>query len=201
MRPNLHERHCWIFDLDGTLTVPVHDFDAIRRELGLAPGLPILEQLEALPVARAEALHRQLEEIELELARNGRAWPGVADLLGALRNRGARLGILTRNLKSLAEITLNEAGLGGFFAPEDVLGRTDAAPKPSPRGIALLLDRWGASSEDAVMIGDYLFDLQAGRAAGVATVLLDPKGDLPWHHLADRVVHRLDTSLLESPTT
>jgi len=31
-------RRCWIFDLDGTLTVPVHDFPAIRSALGMAEG-------------------------------------------------------------------------------------------------------------------------------------------------------------------
>ena len=35
----------WIFDLDGTLTLPAHDFDRIRAELGLRPVWPILEQL------------------------------------------------------------------------------------------------------------------------------------------------------------
>lgn len=200
MRPNPAARDAWIFDLDGTLTVPVHDFDAIRRQLGLAPGLPILEQLDALPGERAAALHEMLEAIELGLAHDARAWPGVAELLRTLRDRDARLGVLTRNLGRLAEITLKVAGLGGLFHPEDVLGRTDAAPKPSPEGIALLLDRWGASPEDAVMVGDYLFDLQAGRSAGAATVLLDPDWDRPWHHLADRVIRRLDLSLLEVPT-
>ncbi len=197
MPPDLSRRTCWVFDLDGTLTVPVHDFDAIRRELGLPPGQPILEQLEELDPATADRLHGRLEAIELELARNARAWPGVAELLSTLRERGARLGILTRNLGSLAEITLNEAGLATFFAVEDVLGRSDAAPKPSPEGILRLLDRWGAPPEEAVMVGDYLFDLQAGRAAGAATVLLDVGGDRPWAHLADRVVERLDVTLLE----
>ena len=45
-----------IFDLDGTLADPLLDFDAIRAEIGLAPGLPILEQLaDATPAARARA--------------------------------------------------------------------------------------------------------------------------------------------------
>ena len=191
-------RSHWIFDLDGTLTVPVHDFDGIRRELGLPPGLPILEQLALLPADEAEPLHRRLEQIELELARSARAWPGVEGLLGALAGRGATLGILTRNLRSLAEITLNEVGLGGFFLPGHILGRNEAAPKPSPEGVELLLRRWQATPEDAVMVGDYLFDLQAGRAAGTATVLVDSDGSRPWRHLADRVVRELDTGLLEA---
>ena len=33
----LSARDCWIFDMDGTLTVSAHDFEAIRLELGLPP--------------------------------------------------------------------------------------------------------------------------------------------------------------------
>ena len=40
---SLLKRKNWIFDLDGTLTVAVHDFDAIRKELGIPAGLPIVE--------------------------------------------------------------------------------------------------------------------------------------------------------------
>ena len=48
-----------IFDLDGTLTEPVLDFDAIRAEIGLPEGVPILEHLDVLDGAgraRAEAV-------------------------------------------------------------------------------------------------------------------------------------------------
>ena len=45
MSAQLTRRPCWIFDLDGTLTVAAHDFDAIRAELGLPQGRPILEAL------------------------------------------------------------------------------------------------------------------------------------------------------------
>ena len=52
-----------IFDLDGTLTQPLLDFDLIRAEIGLGPG-PILEQLSALTQAerdRAETILRRHE--------------------------------------------------------------------------------------------------------------------------------------------
>jgi phosphoglycolate phosphatase-like HAD superfamily hydrolase len=35
------------------------------------------------------------------------------------------------------------------------------------------------------MVGDYLFDLQAGRAAGTATIYLDPTGRFPYAEHAD----------------
>src|SRR5438067_174891 len=38
-----------VFDLDGTLVVEQLDYEAIRRELGLAPRSPLLEGIAALP--------------------------------------------------------------------------------------------------------------------------------------------------------
>ena len=49
----LQTRRHWIFDLDGTLTVSAHDFEHMRRELGLAPETPILEALHAMPQEQA----------------------------------------------------------------------------------------------------------------------------------------------------
>lgn len=185
----LARRH-WVFDMDGTLTVAAHDFDAIRAELGLPDG-PILESLDRLPADEAAHLHARLEDIEEGIARRTEAQPGAAALLADLRDRGATLGIVTRNKQRLAHITLAAAGLAEFFTPADVLGRDEAPHKPSPAGIQLLLRRWGAEGADAVMVGDYLFDLQAGRAAGTATVLFDVRGLFAWADHADRCVRDL----------
>ena len=58
----LRDCEAFIFDLDGTLTVAVHDFDAIRAELGLPVGRPILEELATLPLAEAAELRERLDE-------------------------------------------------------------------------------------------------------------------------------------------
>ena len=50
---HLLKRKHWIFDLDGTLTIAVHDFNAIRKELGIPEGQPIIKTLESLPVKEA----------------------------------------------------------------------------------------------------------------------------------------------------
>lgn len=170
--PLLDRRH-WIFDLDGTLTLAQHDFDAIRRDLGLEPGRPILEQLAAMPPSKSDPLHDELERMEEDLAREAQMAPGAHDLLSALHATGCRLGILTRNKRRLAHIALQATGLARFFEAPVVFGRDDAEPKPSPDGIQQILDIWGATPSDAVMLGDYVFDLQAGRNAGTATVLVD----------------------------
>jgi len=177
--------------MDGTLTVAVHDFDAIRRELGLPHGQPILEALAQLPAARAAPLHQRLDEIELELALEARPQPGALDLLASLERRGARLGILTRNSEQNAAETLRAAGLARFFAPEFVIGRESCAPKPSPEGVNLLLGKWDAEPPAAVVVGDYVHDLRAGRGAGVSTVYFDPGDSAVFTDEADWTVRRL----------
>ena len=184
-------RH-WVFDMDGTLTVAAHDFDAIRAELGLPAGRPILEALAELSAGEAGPRRARLEAIERRLARAARPAPGAGALLGRLRGRGARLGVLTRNSLANARLTLVAAGLAGFFEETDVVTRDHGPPKPSPEGLLALLSRWGASPAQAMIVGDHRFDLEVGRAAGVRTVLVDPGGRFPWADLADHTATGLD---------
>lgn len=58
----------WVFDMDGTLTVAVHDFVAIRVALDIPPQDDILTHLAALPAAEAAAKHAWLLDHERELA-------------------------------------------------------------------------------------------------------------------------------------
>lgn len=177
--------------MDGTLTVAIHDFDAIRRELGLPQGRPILEEIARRPEREAGELLRRLDRIELELARRASASDGAAALLETLGARSARLGILTRNSHANALETLRVCGLARFFDPACVVGREAAAPKPDPGGIRKLLGEWRAAPVEAVMVGDYRYDLLAGRAAGTATVYVDTSGAFPFAEIADVSVRSL----------
>jgi HAD superfamily hydrolase (TIGR01509 family) len=187
----LNGRTHWIFDMDGTLTVAIHDFDAIRDALGLRPGIPILEQLAEMPEEKAAPLRLRLDEIELELAARAAPQDGAHELLEELRARGAGLGILTRNSHENAVKTLNKCGLLEYFDPEFVLGRESCEVKPSADGIRKLLTAWRAAPRDAVMVGDYLFDLIAGREAGTATVYVDTAGRFEYADRADVCVRDL----------
>ncbi|HCA23523.1 MAG TPA: HAD family hydrolase [Pseudomonas sp.] len=173
----------WVFDLDGTLTLAQHDFPAIRRELGVPADADILTYMATLPAADHTAMKAQLDAIELRLAAEVQPAPGAVALVRQLHGQGRRLGILTRNLQVVARSTLSCLGILDCFAPEDVLGREEAEPKPSPDGIHQLLDRWQLTPDEAVMVGDFRFDLEAGRAAGSRTCLVLP--DNPWPELTD----------------
>jgi HAD superfamily hydrolase (TIGR01509 family) len=194
---NLASRQYWIFDMDGTLTHPIHDFAAIRAEIGVPEGLPILEYLDEMPTGTSELLHTKLYAIEHDLASRATRPDGVLELLVHLRQRGARLGIVTRNRRDIAYQTLEACGLDGIFSANAVIGREQADPKPEPDGIHLLLRGWGATPSEAVMVGDFLYDLQAGRAAGTATVYVDSSGEFPWASYADRSVEQLDWLLAD----
>ncbi len=186
-------RSKWIFDLDGTLTRPQHNFDAIRAELGIPDGQPILEYLATLPDSRATPLLRRLDVIEDALVEAAEPQPGCIALLQHLADRNADLGILTRNSRSNALRSLDILGVLDLFHPDCVLGRSEAPPKPDPSGILALLQHWQCSPEAAVMVGDFRFDLEAGRAAGVLTIHLDTSGTFPWPELADHQVVHLES--------
>lgn len=188
---NLANRTCWVFDMDGTLTLGIHDFDAIRAALDLPVGSPILESLRGLPPDIAAVKHKQLREIELDIASKATAQPGAHELLELLLNQGKHMGILTRNGKDIAHETLNACGLMDFFEPTLVLSRDCHAPKPEPDGIWALLDTWEATPTDAVMVGDYKFDLMAGQRARTATVYIDNAGEFMWSEYADYGVRSL----------
>jgi HAD superfamily hydrolase (TIGR01509 family) len=188
---NLRKCDYWVFDLDGTLTVAIHDFDAIRATLGLPPGQPILEAIAALPMEQANALSRRLDEIESEMASQAIPHPSAKQLLDRLQQRGARLGILTRGNESNACETLRVCGLLGFFEPTCILGRGAAAPKPDPGGVHQLLAYWGVGPSAAVVVGDHLFDLMAGHRAGTTTIYVGTDGDGQCMEYADARVQDL----------
>ena len=76
-----------------------------------------------------------------------------------------------------------------------VITRDDPiAPKPSPEGILMAAEKLGVSDADQVIVvGDYIFDIEAGRRAGAVTVLLetDPPAAMPEVD-SDFVVAHLD---------
>jgi HAD superfamily hydrolase (TIGR01509 family) len=184
----LLDRPAWIFDMDGTLTVPVHDFAALRAQLGIPATDDILGHIDAAGPDRQRALRAAVHAWEEGLADAAVAQADAVALLDALAARGARLGVLTRNTRSTALRTLRAAGLGDRFADADVLGRDEAPAKPAPGGVLALLAAWGLRPDQGVMVGDYLFDARAGRAAGAATVLVLRADDRGWEDEADLVL-------------
>ncbi len=174
-----------IFDMDGTLVDSGLDFDAIRRDIGIPDGHPILEGVAAFP--EGEQRNRALEILhghEREGALNATPYPGVTQLLDRLGRLDIRCGVLTRNSRLSANTTIERLG----WSFDIVLTREDAPAKPDPTGVYTICDGWNVSPADVLFVGDYHFDLQAGHNAGTKAVLFAP-GSLPeWADQADWVV-------------
>lgn len=187
-----------LFDLDGTLIETHIDFPLMRREMNdLASrygvnGLEGLDILTTVESARArlvaagdsdaaarfrEDAFARLEEIEVEHCANPVEIEGAAKLLDELRLRGIRVGVVTRNCRSVSERLLSSANLRF-----DVLLTRDDVPltKPDPSHLLDALERLGVPDsypkphtlhpKPCLMIGDHWMDVQAGCAAGMRTV-------------------------------
>jgi HAD superfamily hydrolase (TIGR01509 family) len=187
-------RNCkyWIFDMDGTLTLPIHDFEWIRQKLGLAQGTPILEAINEMPEPEGRRATQLLHDLEMELAHKAKPQPGIESILQSLIDNGKRLGILTRNGREITRTTLIAAGLAGFFEGDSIICRDTCAPKPSPDGVLHLLEIWGASKEETVIVGDFLYDIEAGYHAGIHTVHYDYQGVFSWPEYTHQKITRLD---------
>ena len=185
----------FIFDMDGTLTVPQHDFDAIRRELDIPEGKLILEYLDGLPAETRHQKRAQLNELEAQLAAESQPAPGLFDLLNELRAQKIGMAVLTRNSLSNARISLKAIGALNYFDEHTLAGRDEAEPKPHPAGIELLAARLGTAAQHCAMVGDYRHDLAAGRAAGAHCVHLRHPGTPEWPELTDTTVYNLQELL------
>jgi len=177
-----------IFDLDGTLTLPFLDFDAIRREIGLPthPRTPVLEALERMaPDARAaaEAIVHRHEELA---ARSSELQEGALEVIAAIRGRGVPVALHTRNSRKSVETVVARHGLDVDW----ICTREDGPVKPSPDSVLAICARFGVPPESTWVVGDYLFDLQAGNAAGATSVLMIGCGPVPEYAGEARYVIR-----------
>ncbi len=93
-------------------------------------------------------------------------YPGVASLLGALRRRGIRIGILSDKVPEFGEAELRQSGLADLVAYTSF--KTDRRPfKPDPTGLFDVLDGLGVEAADAMYVGDAPQDIACAREAGV----------------------------------
>lgn len=157
-----------IFDLDGTLVESHLDFDAIRRELNLPMGTPILEALDRMPDERADGCRAVLHRYESEAAEEAMLQEGAAEFLQSLDKYGIRRAVVTRNRGDAARRTLQRLGL--IF--EIVIAREDGPVKPDPWAIRHICESWNVQPQDTLVIGDFHFDIEAGRQAGANTMLI-----------------------------
>lgn len=90
----------------------------------------------------------------------------VPEVVGALRSRGYKTGIVTSKFRRRIEAILAREGLSHLF--DVVVGSEDVRKhKPNPDGIQMAIEKLGATPEDTTYVGDALVDLKTAQSAGV----------------------------------
>ncbi len=205
------------FDLDGTLLDTSGDLAAAVNHALTSVDRPALSVEQVKPMigggarhmlkqgltatggydeAMLDTLHaRLLAYYEANICVLTRPYPGVVDALDALAAKGVALGIVTNKIERFARTVLGELGLIDRFAC--ILGGdTMSESKPSPMPIHEMVRQCGGGR--AAFVGDSIFDIQAGQAAGLPTVacrygfLMQPVEDLG----ADAVIDGFDALIL-----
>ena len=161
-----------LFDMDGTLTVPLIDFDAIRRDMGLSPG-PILERMALMSATDRAAADAVLLRHEDGAAERSELNPGCRELLTWLDAVAMPTALVTRNTRRSVDIVFRRHGLNF----DVTVTREDGKFKPDPAPLYLACDRLHVSPADAWMVGDGYHDIEAGVAAGMAATVWVAHGE------------------------
>lgn len=129
----------------------------------------------------------------------GGVYPGVIEVLNALRARGMKMGVVTGKSRSSYEVGLATANLGQF----DVLVMDDDVeePKPHPEGILAALAALSIDGRQAIYVGDSITDIEAAHAAGTsAAAALWSKDAAQRARFIDGLVGRDDVHTLDAPS-
>ena len=164
-----------VFDMDGTLTISPLDFNLIRAEARVPPGLPILEFLDEASEEEGARVQAVLHEHETRAARECTLRDGALEVTEELRRRGIKTALLTRNSSASVCTVVERFGL----QLDCCVSREDAEPKPSPAAVLKIAEDLG------------LRPAQAGTSAGARTAFLRSEGGMEPPPEADVVLDDL----------
>lgn len=183
-----------VLDLDGTLIDSAADLadainsllaergltavslDAVRGMIGDGLGMLAFRALTAagappepseVPLLAARLLHHYIEPSRVPRTE---VFPGVPETLAAFAAAGVKLGLCTNKAQAATELVLKKTDLERYL--DCVIGQ-DVAPRPKPDAahVEAVLSLLGSPGQ-AVMVGDSINDLKAGRAAGLPVILV-----------------------------
>ncbi len=158
-----------LFDMDGTLTQPLINWQEVRRRLKVPEGASIMDHIEALNVHRRHQAENLLQQIEFEAATAAVPNDGVVELIDRLREHGLKTGLVTNNHRRAMTHIVEKLGLRFDL----LLSREDGVAKPAPDLLILALERLDLRSSEALFVGDGRYDRTAAAAAEVRYIHLD----------------------------
>jgi N-acetyl-D-muramate 6-phosphate phosphatase len=179
-----------LLDLDGTLADTAPDLAAAVNRMRIARGIEPLPVTELRPYvshgargmvrrafdvtpddARYQELRNEfLREYEAALCVDSALFPGMDDTLQRLEQLGVKWGIVTNKLARYT-LPLVQALQLSERAACVVSGDTTPFSKPNPAPLLHALAAARADAAAAIYVGDDRRDIDAGRAAGMRTIV------------------------------
>lgn len=172
-----------IFDVDGTI---IDTEEAILKslqkvlenegryyplaELRFCLGIPGKETLKRLEVENDEEVLSKWSQTVLEFSDEVKVFKGIRELLQTLSDSTYKLGIVTSKTGKEVQDEFDPFGLSGYF--ECIISASDTQKhKPHPEPLLACLNNLGVKPDEAVYIGDSIYDLQCAHTAGVQFAL------------------------------
>jgi sugar-phosphatase len=190
-----------LFDLDGVLVESKGSTERVWLEWASRNGIELaalrsamhgvrsVEVVRALrPELDAEAEGDAIERRQAEDVSDVVAIPGAADALRALRED--RVAVVTSATRVLAEARTGAAGIE--LPPVVVYAGDVACGKPDPEGYLAAAHRLGVEPAEALVVEDAPPGIEAGRAAGAATVGVTSTHEASELAAADVVIGSLE---------
>lgn len=173
-----------LFDLDGTL---INTNDLIiesfmhtlehyfpgrftRKDVLAFIGPPLRDTFEKLDKDRIEemvAKYRKFNHEQHDIL--VKEFETVYETVKTLHDKGYKLGIVTTKIRDTVNMGLKLTKLDSFFDVIVTLDDVEHA-KPHPEPIFKALEQLDAKPEEAMMVGDNVHDIDAGKNAGTKTV-------------------------------
>ena len=180
-----------LFDLDGTFADTAPDLAYALNCMRVSRQLPLLPLattraytsmgargllgvgLDVTPEHPDYAAMRDefLAHYEANLCRETQLFPGMAELLDELERRGLKWGIVTNKAERYTHPLLKLLGVDHRAACV-IGGDTTGKTKPDPAPLFAATNRMGIAPRHCIYVGDDRRDVQAGRAAGMKTIVV-----------------------------
>lgn len=177
-----------LFDLDGTLADTAPDLAAAVNLLRTVRGMEPSDYALLRPTASAGArgmigvafgLKPEddgylalrdgfFDNYQASIAVHSTLFDGIAELLAGIEQAGVAWGVVTNKPERFTNPLLPLIGLG--HAACAISGDTTAHAKPHPAPLFEAAARLGLDPRDCWYVGDDLRDIEAGHAAGMATI-------------------------------
>lgn len=184
-----------LFDLDGTLVDTAHDLGLALNMQLQRHGKPALSHDDIWPIAshgsrgllelgfaitpadaHFEAMRAEyLDLYEAVFTNNPLLLPGIGMLLDTLDAQGFKWGIVTNKPRRFSVELVKAVKMGDTNLHQRsaclVCGDDAVLPKPAPTTLLMACEETGFVASDCIYVGDAQRDVQAGKAAGMKTVV------------------------------